>query len=252
MTMLELRDVRLAYGAREVLRGVNLRVKEAERVALLGPNGAGKSTLLRCITGVAEGRSGAVILDGAPIEEFGRETLARRIGVVPQQALLPFAVRVEELVALGRIPHEDPLLGLRDADREAVARAIERVGIAHLVGRDARELSLGERQLVLIAMAVAQSPRFLILDEPTVHLDLRHQVETMALLRDLNERDGVTILAVMHDLALAAHAFPRVVLLHDGVVEAEGPPAEVLTPERIRSVYNVSGTYLPAIAQARS
>jgi len=250
--MLELRGVRLAYGAREVLRGVDLRVEERERLALLGPNGAGKSTLLRCITGIAERRGGTVSLDGTPIEEFTRETLARRIGVVPQQALLPFAVRVEELVALGRIPHEDPLLGPRDADRAAVARAIERVGIAHLVGRDARELSLGERQLVLIAMAVAQSPLFLILDEPTVHLDLRHQVETMALLRDLNERDGITILAVMHDLALAAHAFPRVVLLHNGVVVADGSPAEVLTPDRIRSVYEVSGTYLPAIAPARS
>ena len=137
---------------------------------------------------------------------------------------MPFAARVEEIVGLGRLPHEDPFRGARPADKAAVAAAIERVGVGHLLGRDARELSLGERQLVLIALAVAQDAQILVLDEPTVHLDLRHQVSTMELLVDLNERDGTTIVAVLHDLGLAAHFFPRLVLLDDGVIVGDGPP----------------------------
>jgi iron complex transport system ATP-binding protein len=148
-------------------------------------------------------------------------------------------MRVEEVVALGRLPHEDPLRGQGPADRAAVAAAIERVGLGHLLGRDARELSLGERQLVLLALAVAQEAPVLLLDEPTVHLDLRHQVEAMELMRDLNERDGTTLIAVLHDLGLAAHFFPRLILLEHGRLIADGPPAEVLSDARIRDVFGV-------------
>jgi iron complex transport system ATP-binding protein len=165
--------------------------------------------------------------------------IARRLGVVPQAAALPFATRVEEVVGLGRIPHEDPFRGPRPADRAAIRSAIERVGIGDLVGRDARELSLGERQLVLIAMAIAQDTPILLLDEPTVHLDLRHQVAAMELLVGLNERDGMTVVAVLHDLTMAAHFFPRLVLIERGRVVADGSPTEVLTPARIRSVFGV-------------
>jgi len=125
------------------------------------------------------------------------------------------------------------------ADRAAVAAAIERVGVGHLMGRDARELSLGERQLVLIAMAVAQASPVLVLDEPTVHLDLRHQVEVMDLLVDLNTRDGTTIVAVLHDLGLAAHFFPRLAVVDGGRIVGDGPPAVALAPDRIRDVFGV-------------
>ena len=154
------------------------------------------------------------------------------------------SMRVEEVVALGRLPHEDPFRGLRPGDRAAVGAAIERVGIGHLLGRDARELSLGERQLVLIALAVAQAAPILILDEPTVHLDLRHQVEAMELLVDLNERDGTTIIAVLHDLTLAAHFFPRLVLLDGGRVVADGPADDVLRPDRVRAVFGVDPSFV--------
>ena len=242
---LEARAVSLAYRGRAALREVDLRVAAGERLAVVGPNGAGKSSLLRCLTGLAAsaggsvGRSGSVHLGGVPIEELDRASVARRIAVVPQQVDLPFAMRVEEVVALGRIPHEDPLRGLRERDRSAVGRAISRVGIGHLVGRDAREISLGERQLVLLAMAIAEEAPILLLDEPTVHLDLRHQVETMELLRALNERDGVTILAVLHDLHLAAHFFPRLVVLDGGRVVADGPTASTLTADLVRDVFGV-------------
>jgi iron complex transport system ATP-binding protein len=235
----ELSGVSLTYGRRTVLDGLDLHIGAGECVAILGPNGAGKSTLLRILTGHAPERRGAVHLDGVPLEEYSRETLARRVAVVPGEASLPFAARVEEVVALGRIPHEDPFRGMRAADHAAVAAAIERVGIADLVGRDARRLSLGERQLVVLAMALAQAPRILILDEPTVHLDLRHQVDVMELLVALNARDGVGVIAVLHDLSLAAHFFSRLILLDRGRVVADGTPDEVLSPERIRAVYGV-------------
>lgn len=244
-TVVELRDVTVEYGRRVVLRGVSLEIAAGERVALIGPNGAGKSTLLRAVTGVVRPAAGSVSLAGTPIEHLDRGTIARRLAVVPQQATLPFATRVEDVVALGRLPHEDPLRGSRPADRAAVAAAIERVGVGHLLGRDARELSLGERQLVLLALAVAQSAPVLVLDEPTVHLDLRHQVGTMELLGDLNERDGTTIVAVLHDLGLASLFFPRLVLIDGGRIVADGAPHEVLTPERIREVFGVD----PAIVR---
>ena len=237
--MIELRDVTVEYRGRAVVRGVDLDIAAGERVALIGPNGAGKSTLLRVLTGLVKPAAGRASLRGTPIDQLDRGAIARRLAVVPQQATLPFATRVEEVVALGRLPHEDPFRGARPADRAAIAAAIERVGVGHLLGRDARELSLGERQLVLLALAVAQAAPVLVLDEPTVHLDLRHQVGTMDLLVDLNVRDGTTILAVLHDLGLAAIFFPRLVLIDAGRIVADGSPAEVLTPDRIRDVFGV-------------
>ena len=251
--MIELRDVTVEYRGRAVVRGVDLDIAAGERVALIGPNGAGKSTLLRVLTGLVRPATGRASLGGVAIERLDRGAIARRLAVVPQQATLPFATRVEEVVALGRLPHEDPFRGARPADRAAIAAAIERVGVGHLLGRDARELSLGERQLVLLALAVAQAAPMLVLDEPTVHLDLRHQVGTMELLVDLNVRDGTTILAVLHDLGLAAIFFPRLVLIDAGRIVADGTPAEVLTPDRIRDVFGVDPSIvrLPAMAAER-
>jgi iron complex transport system ATP-binding protein len=237
--VIELRDVSVTIGGRGILSDIDLSIAPGERVALIGPNGAGKSTLLRIITGLLAPSRGEVLVAGDPLRTLDRATIARRVAVVPQQASVPFATSVEALVGLGRLPHEDPLRGARPADRAAVWSAIERVGIDHLVGRDVRELSLGERQLALVALAVAQASPVLILDEPTVHLDLRHQVATMELLVDLNRRDGTTILAVLHDLSLAAAFFSRLVLLDVGRLVADGPPVAVLSPYRIRAIFGV-------------
>ena len=231
--------VTLAYRERDVLRDVSFELAAGELVTLVGPNGAGKSSLLRVLAGIATPRLGRAWLGGDPVDRLDRLAIARRLAVVPQLMTLPFATRVEEVVALGRLAHEHPLRGPRPADRAAVAAAIERVGVGHLLGRDVRELSLGERQLVLLAMAVAQGAPLLVLDEPTVHLDLRHQVEVMHLLADLNARDGVTILAVLHDLSLAAHFFPRALVLERGALVADGPARDVLGPGTIRDVFGV-------------
>ena len=247
-------DLWLAYGddgprrgpeRRAALRGVDLRIMAGEGIALVGPNGAGKSTLLRCITGLLRPDRGSVTLGGVPVEELTRSSIARRVAVVPQQVDLPFAMRVEEVVALGRVPHEDPLRGLGRADHEAVAGAMARVGLDGFGGRDVRRLSLGERQLVLLATALAQDAPLLLLDEPTVHLDLRHQVAAMELLRGLAVTERTTVVAVLHDLHLAAHFFPRIAVLQEGRIVADGPPRQVLTEGLVRDVFGVD----PAIVR---
>ncbi|MEX1295973.1 MAG: ABC transporter ATP-binding protein [Candidatus Limnocylindrales bacterium] len=241
----------LRYREAQVLTGVDLHIEPGERVCLVGPNGAGKSSLLRCLTGLVEPTAGQVRLDGVPLAEIERSTLARTISVVPSQVELPFSMPVEDVVRLGRIPHENPFTGQTDDDRAAADEAIERVGIGRLRGRDARQLSMGERQLVLVAMAVAQGGRLIVLDEPTVHLDLRHQVEVLQLIEGLAD-DGLTVLAVLHDLPLAAHFFPRLVLLDEGRLMADGAPAEVLSPERIREVYAVDPRFVPSLVSSGS
>jgi iron complex transport system ATP-binding protein len=244
---IDIRDLGLRYGRRQVLAGIDLRIGSGERACLVGPNGAGKSSLLRCLTGLVAPTSGSISLDGTPLGEIERPTLARTISVVPSAVELPFAMRVEEVVRLGRIPHENPFSGASHFDHEAADAAMVRVGIEQLRGRDVRELSMGERQLVLVAMAVAQGGRLIVLDEPTVHLDLRHQVEVLSLLARLSS-DGLTVLAVLHDLSMAAQFFPRLVLLDGGRLVADGSPREVLTPDRIREVYAVDPRFVPALA----
>lgn len=236
---LEVRGVRIDYGSRRVVSDVSFALAGGDAAALIGPNGAGKTSLLRAITGLIRPRAGEVIIQGKPSTSIERAALARLVAVVPGQTVVAFPMRVEELVALGRVPHEHPLLGLRPVDHERIAAAMARVGITALHDRDVRELSLGERQLAVLAMAIAQDARILLLDEPTVHLDLRHQVRVMELLRDLAARDGVTILAVLHDIALARLFFDRLLLLDGGRLVADGTPSEVLTAATIDAVYGV-------------
>jgi iron complex transport system ATP-binding protein len=243
--ILALRGVSAGYGARTVLHDVDLDIAAGEWVAIVGPNGAGKSTLLRLITGLLAPTRGDILVEGRSLARMDREEVARRIAVVPQPSSLPFSASVEAVVALGRLPHEDRLRGLRPADRAAVAGAIERVGLGRLVGRDVRELSLGERQLVLLAVAIAQAAPIVLLDEPTVHLDIRHQFDVMDLLADLNRRDGRTVVTVLHDLHLAARRIPRIVVVADGRVVADGPPDEALNGDRIRDVFAVEPDLLP-------
>jgi iron complex transport system ATP-binding protein len=243
--VLELDGVSGGYGRGDVVRDVDLTIRAGERIAIVGPNGAGKSTLLRLVTGLLAPRAGSITLAGQPLGRLSRDAIARRIAVVPQLASLPFSARVEEVVALGRLPYEDAIRGPRPADRAIVAEAIDRVGLGRLVGRDARELSLGERQLVLLAVAVAQAAPIIVLDEPTVHLDIRHQVEVMDLLADLNVREGRTIIAVLHDLHLAVRTLPRIVVLDGGRLVADGPPSEALDADRIRNVFGVDPAVMP-------
>jgi iron complex transport system ATP-binding protein len=242
------RGLGVRFGDRWVLRDIDIDIRPGERVCLIGPNGAGKSTLIRCLTGIQAPTTGQALLGSQEVGSIDRSALARHLAVVPGQARLPFAMSVTEMVALGRTPWLHPWRGESASDRAAVDAAMRRVGIEGMRERDVRTLSLGERQLVLIATALGQGGRVLVLDEPTVHLDLRHQVGVMELLTRLSVDEGLTVLAVLHDLALARESFPRLVLLDGGRLIADGTPASVLTADRVRDVYGVEPRYVAGLS----
>jgi iron complex transport system ATP-binding protein len=212
-----------AADGRTVLRGIDLAISEGEQVALLGPNGSGKSTLLRVVSGVLSPAAGRVELFGRAIDSWERGELARWVTVLPQGMELPQGFRVSEVVALGRIPHARSWFATSADDEAAVARALVDADVAELADRAVHELSGGERQRVLVALALAQEPRILLLDEPTAHLDVAHQLALIQLLERLRATRGLTVLAVLHDLNLAARFADRAVILHEGrLMPAEG------------------------------
>jgi iron complex transport system ATP-binding protein len=224
---------------REVLRSVDLTLARGDLVALVGTNGSGKTTLLRLLTGVLKPDAGGVRFDGRPLSDWRRLDVARRVAVLPQQLDLPVGFRVAELVEMGRAPHARRLFASTEADARAVATALADAGALDLADRLAEELSGGERQRLLVAMALAQEPDLLLLDEPTLHLDLAHQVALLAAIRRLRDQRGLTVLAVLHDLNLAAAFAPRVAVLDEGRVVADGSPEEVLSTDLVRRVFGV-------------
>jgi iron complex transport system ATP-binding protein len=233
-------------GRREVLRDASLDLRPGEVVGLLGPNGSGKTTLLRLLTGQLSPDLGSVVFGGRPVGSWRRDALARRVAVLPQQLDLPAGFRAAELVEMGRAPHARSLFGSTAEDERAVRQALVDAEALDLAHRFADELSGGERQRVLVAMALAQEPELLLLDEPTLHLDLAHQVALLRTIRRLGAQRSLTVLAVLHDLNLAAAFAPRVVVLADGAVAADGPAAEVLTPTLVQRVFGVGVRALDA------
>ena len=224
----------------DVLRAVDLELQAGELVALLGANGSGKTTLLRLLSGALRPEAGVVQVAGRPVGEWPRMALAQRVAVLPQHLELPEGFRVSELVAMGRAPHARRLFGSTAEDEMAVERALRDADAVELADRYPHELSGGERQRVLVAMALAQEPELLLLDEPTLHLDLAHQVSLLQRLRRLHAQRNLTVLAVLHDLNLAAAFAPRIVLLADGGVVADGHPDDVLTTDAVERVFGVS------------
>jgi iron complex transport system ATP-binding protein len=242
--------VSFARGSRLVVDGVDITVPRGAVGALLGPNGAGKSTLLQLVAGVESADVAALTLDGDDLVSLRRRDRARRIALVEQDAQTPEGLDVEHVVGLGRIPHQSAWGGDTSRDREVVARSLLAAGAAEFAARRYDELSGGERQRVNLARALAQEPELLLLDEPTNHLDIRAQLATLGLLRRLAD-DGLSVLAALHDLSLAASYADHVVVLATGGVVAAGPPTAVLTPELIRSVWGVEAHVLAHPATGR-
>jgi iron complex transport system ATP-binding protein len=225
---------------RRVLRGLDLAVEAGELVALLGRNGSGKTTLLRALAGTLSLDAGRVVLFGRDLADWSRVALARRVAVLPQSLALPDGFRVAELVEMGRAPHATRWFGSSAEDAAAVERALADADAGDLAERHADELSGGERQRVLVAMALAQEPDLLLLDEPTLHLDIAHQAALLASVARLQARRGLTVIAVLHDLNLAAAHAPRVAVLGDGRIAADGAPASILTPALVRDLFGAA------------
>lgn len=236
--LLRVLGVSFSYGEASVLEEADLTVESGQIVGIIGPNGAGKTTLLRLVSGYLKPRLGRLLLEDQDLSRLTSRELARKVAVVPQQAPSEFEFTVADVVRMGRNPHLGLLQPLSAEDESVVASALERTGLAALRDRPFTQLSGGERQRVLVARAIAQQPRLLLMDEPTAHLDLHFQIVTMRLVRSL----GVAALTVMHDLNLAAAFCDRMVMMKAGKIVASGTVEELMTPDRIHEVFGIEAT----------
>jgi iron complex transport system ATP-binding protein len=251
--LVEFRQVGFAYPAARRggpapfrVRDVTFDVAAGAVVGIIGPNASGKTTLVRLLSRLLEPSAGEIRLDGIALAALSRAALAARVAVVAQDVPRGFPYSVEELVLMGRFPHGRARFFESERDRAAARAAMARVGVAELAARPLEALSGGERQRVMLARALAQEPRVLVLDEPTAHLDLRHQVECARLLRALNRRDGLTVILVSHDLDLAGELCDRLLLVAAGEVAGWGTPAEILAPALLERAYGCALDVTPA------
>lgn len=243
MNTVRIANLTFSYDGRPALERITLEIHPGELLALIGPNGSGKTTLLRALSGVLRPQGGAVYLDFTggnirPISAIRPKELARLLAALEQETHVAFDFTVEELVSLGRLPHLHKLSPLSTHDRQAVEEAMRRVGVLEFAQRSVQELSGGERRRAFLALALAQKPQILLLDEPTAHLDLKYQIEIMELVRRLTKQ-GLGVIAALHDLNLAARYADRVAVLCQGRLMACGIPAEVLTLKLIQEVWGV-------------
>ncbi len=236
--MLSANAIHAGYDSREVLTGIEVALSAGEVLVLIGPNGSGKSTLLRVLARVLRPFSGTLLLEGRPYEQYSPTEFARRVAYAPQETPTEMGFSVYELVMMGRHPHQKGFFGITRHDREVVEEALAFTGIAHLKERRLCQLSGGERQRVNLARALAQEGKYLLLDEPTAHLDLRHQVQLLANLRKRVETHGIGLLLVLHDLNRASEYADRIALMSEGRIVAVGTPAEVLQPALLEAVYH--------------
>jgi iron complex transport system ATP-binding protein len=235
---IHIRDLSFAYKDRAVLHGISLAVANGEMIGVLGPNGSGKTTLLKILSAVLRGQ-GEVKLNGRNIAAYARRELSRLFAVVQQEAHINFPYTAAEIVLMGRASYHSPFALEGKKDIEVARASMDLTDSLSLSNRYLHELSGGEKQRVMIARALAQEPEILLLDEPSAFLDLKHQVQVFELLRRLNRERGLTIVAALHDLNLAALFFPRLIMLRDGKIYRDGSPSEVLTEKTIEEVYGI-------------
>jgi len=241
MIKLEVQNLGLAYGRNVVMRDLTFHVMPGEMVGLIGPNGSGKSTAIKALSRVISPYSGRIFLDGKNISKISRGDLARLLGVVPQMPLLPSTFTAFEIVLMGRNPHLGLLQYEGARDLAITWQAMERTATHSFAKRRISELSGGEIQRIVIARALAQQPKLILLDEPTANLDISHQVQILGLIRNLCLQNGLTVVIALHDLNLASQYCDRLILINNGQVHAQGTPREVINPWNIKEVYGVEG-----------
>ncbi|MBU1044804.1 MAG: ABC transporter ATP-binding protein [Candidatus Omnitrophica bacterium] len=236
--MLEIKDISCGYSARFSLKNIKFNVQEKQIVGIIGPNGSGKTTLLRAITKVLPLDTGTIAFNQNDISRMSYKQLAQNIAVVSNDIEYNFEINVEDFVALGRIPHQSPFQFFEDAeDKKIVEQALAMTELTGFAQRSLAELSAGERQMAIIAKALAQKPKLLLLDEPIVHLDISHQVYIMNLLRRLNKQHDLSVIIVLHELNFAAEYCDQLVLMDKGKVYTIGTPEQVLNKQTVESVY---------------
>ncbi|VFA99042.1 ABC transporter ATP-binding protein [Nocardia cyriacigeorgica] len=231
--------LRLGYRGRTISEDLSADIPDGSFTVIIGPNACGKSTLLRALARLLAPESGTVLLDGKAISSYPAKEVARRIGLLPQTSTAPDGIRVADLVARGRYPHQSLLRQWSQADAEAVATAMAATGVTELSARSVDELSGGQRQRVWIAMVLAQDTPVILLDEPTTYLDIAHQIQLLDLCRTLNRASGRTVVAVLHDLNHAFRYADHLIAMRDGRIRAAGPPGEIVTADLVRSVFDL-------------
>lgn len=240
MTMVTLKNVSFRYEEHWVLKNITCEVKKGEFVGIIGPNGSGKTTLVKVIDGVLTPQEGEVWINGLSSRKLKREELAKIIAVVPQESMMTFPFTVQEIVLMGRAPHLGRWRFEGDTDFQIARQAMELTDTLALMNRSMNALSGGERQMVLIARALAQQPQIMLLDEPTAFLDLKHQIGFFDVVQSLNKNQSLTVIAVTHDINLASLYCDRVILLNKGEIHCMGSPAEVITETHIKEVYETN------------
>ena len=237
--LLQIEDVDFYYESSKILNKITFQVKKGEILGVMGPNGSGKTTLLRCISNVLTPVHGTVLIDRQHVTSLTRKEIAQTIGVVPQSSHIDFAFTAFEIVMMGRTPHIGRFGRESVKDYEIARKAMQKTDTLHLSDRLFDELSGGEKQRVIVARALCQQPRILLLDEPTIHLDMGCQFEIMDLVKELCTQEDMVVVTVLHDLNLAAQYCDNIILLDSGAIVSAGPPNNVLTPENIKKTYDI-------------
>ncbi|RDL46944.1 putative siderophore transport system ATP-binding protein YusV [Ensifer sp. M14] len=238
-------DVSVVFNGMAAVDRASVAIRPGRITAICGANGSGKSTLLKCLSGLEAPTSGAVLLAGQALAGLSRRQIARQVAVLGQNPETPAGLNVEELVEQGRYPHRPWLTRLRGHDQDAIERAIAAVDLKDMRQRQLASLSGGERQRAWVAMALAQEPQILFLDEPTSFLDVRHQAELLTLLRRLNREEGLTIIAVLHDLNQVIEFADDVILMKKGQVLSTGAPVEIFTPRLLSHAFGCTVDVVP-------
>jgi iron complex transport system ATP-binding protein len=245
---LQLQNLTGGYTTVPIVQNINLSLKTGEWLSLVGANGSGKSTLLKLLSRILSPQQGTVLLDGKAIHTQPANVIAQKLALLPQQQTIPVGLTVRQLVSLGRTPHQPWWQWeLNPEDRQKVEAAIQKTQLENLSDRPVEQLSGGERQRAFLALALAQEPQVLLLDEPTTYLDINYQLQLLELLKDLNQQQELTIVTVLHELNLAARYSSRIALLKQGQLWEVGTPEEVLTPEAIASVFGVEVCAISAV-----
>lgn len=237
--MLQVKDVRIAYEKEDIVKDCSFSVQSGEIMSIIGPNGSGKSTLLKAISGFIPYRKGNILLEGKPLKKLRKKDISRVMCMLNQKNVIPNDMTVEELVSYGRYPHKKWYEKLNQADADIIEWALQKTYVDHYRKRNVSSLSGGEAQRVWIAMALAQRPKVLLLDEPTTYLDIAHQHEVLELIRELNEEINMTVVMVLHDLNQAARYSNRIFVIQKGEMQICGKTNDVMTEHMIRDVYHM-------------